>query len=143
MSSEYLHRAGRRLVLEVFNAGSLEMLDALVAPDFVDHALPEDVPPNRDGLKSMIAAFRQAFPDLEYTIEDQVAEGDKLAQRLVGRGTLKGEFMGMAPTGRTAVWQEMHIHRFDTNGLLVEHWDITDSMGMLVQLGLGNPAGAD
>lgn len=142
MSSEYLHRAGRRLVLEVFNAGSVGMLDALVAPDFVDHALPPDVPPNRHGLWSMITAFREAFPDLDYTIEDQIAEGDKVAQRLTGRGTMKGDFLGMAATGKTATWQEMHIHRFDEHGLLVEHWDVTDSLAMLAQLGLGNPAGA-
>ena len=141
MPSEILHRAGRRIVLEVFNAGSMEMLDALVAPDFVDHALPPGVPPNRDGLKQVVAAMRSAFPDLEYTIEDQIAEGEKLAQRLSGRGTMKGEFMGMPPTGKSAAWQEMHILRFDTNGLLAEHWDISNSLGMLVQLGLGKAPG--
>lgn len=88
----------------------------------------------------MIASLRAAFPDLEYSIEDQIAEGDTLAQRLTGRGTMKGEFMGMAPTGKTAAWQEFHFHRFDANGLLIEHWDMTDSLGMLVQLGLGSGA---
>ena len=141
METEYLHRAGRRIVLEVFNAGSVEMLEALISPDFVDHGLPPGVPPNREGLKSMIAALRVAFPDLEYTIEDQIAEGNKLAQRITGRGTMKGEFMGMQPTGKTAAWEEVHFHRFDANGQLVEHWDITDSLGMLIQLGLGRAPG--
>jgi predicted ester cyclase len=89
----------------------------------------------------MIPVLRQAFPDLEYTIEDQISEGDKVAQRLTARGTLKGEFMGMQPTGKTAVWQEMHWHRFDAGGLLVEHWDITDSLGMMLQLGVGPASG--
>jgi predicted ester cyclase len=142
MLIEQLHRAGRRIVLEVFNAGSPEMLEALVAPGFVDHALPPGMPPNRDGLKTMIASLRQAFPDLEYTIDDQIAEGDTLAQRLTGRGTMKGELMGMTPTGKSAAWQEMHFLRFDANGLLAEHWDLTDSLGMLVQLGLGSAGGA-
>jgi steroid delta-isomerase-like uncharacterized protein len=141
METEALHRAGKRIVLEVFNAGSVEMLEALVSPDFVDHALPPGVPANRGGLKSMIAALRTAFPDLEYTIEDQVAEGNKLAQRLTGRGTMRGKFMGMPPTGKTAAWEEMHFHRFDANGMLAEHWDITDSLAMLVQLGLGSAPG--
>ncbi|HET6846789.1 MAG TPA: ester cyclase, partial [Anaerolineales bacterium] len=108
--------------------------------DFVDHSLPPDVPPNREGLKSLIASMRGAFPDLEYSIDDQIAEGDRLSQRLTGRGTMKGAFLGMAPTGRTAAWQEFHFHRFDANGLLAEHWDLTDSLSMLVQLGLGNAA---
>ena len=139
MLSENLHRAGRRIVLEVFNAGSAEMLDALVGPDYVDHALPPGVAPTRDGLKSMIATMRSAFPDLEYTIEDQIAEGEKLAQRLSGRGTMQGEFMGMPPTGKSAAWEEMHILRFDPNGLLVEHWDISELTGNAGSAGPGKP----
>jgi predicted ester cyclase len=119
------------------------MLEALVSPNFVDHSLPPGVPPTRDGLKGAIAALRTAFPDLEYTIDDQIAEGNKLAQRLTGRGTMTGAFMGMPPTGKTAAWQEMHILDFDANGLLAEHWDVTDSLGMVVQLGLGNATGTD
>jgi predicted ester cyclase len=103
--------------------------------------LPPDAPPGREGLKTMVTALRQAFPDLEYSIDDQIAEGDKVAQRLTARGTLKGEFMGMQPTGKTASWQEFHWHRFDADGLLAEHWDITDSLAMLIQLGLGPAPG--
>jgi predicted ester cyclase len=134
VSTERNQKTARRIVVELFNAGGLDLVDTLFAADFVDHSLPPDIPPNREGFKSMIPILRQAFPDLQYTIEDQIAEGDKVAQRITGRGTLKGEFMGMQPTGRTAVWQEMHWHRFNTDGLLVEHWDITDSLGMLTQL---------
>ena len=141
MTTEHNRKAARRIVLEVFNAGGAEMIDALFAPGYVDHALPPQAPAGREGLKTMINVLRQAFPDLEYTIEDQIAEGDKVAQRLTGRGTLKGEFMGMQPTGKAAVWQEMHWHRFDASGLLVEHWDTTDSLGMLTQLGAGLPPG--
>ena len=134
MTPEENKKTARRIVLELFNAGRLELVEALFADDFVDHALPPEVPPTREGFKSMIPVLRQAFPDLEYTIEDQIAEGDKVAQRLMGRGTLKGEFMGLKPTGRTAVWQEMHWHRFGADGRLAEHWDTTDSMAMLMQL---------
>ena len=141
MSTEDNKKTARRIVLELFNAGNANLIDSLFSPDFVDHALPPEVSPTRDGFRSMIPILRQAFPDLEYTIEDQIAEGDKVAQRLTGRGTLKGEFMGMQPTGKTAIWQEMHWHRFDASGLLVEHWDTTDSLGMMMQLGAGPPPG--
>ena len=141
MGTEDNKKTARRIVLELFNAGNANLIDSLFSPDFVDHALPSEIPPTRDGFRSMIPVLRRAFPDIEYTIEDQIAEGDKVAQRLTGRGTLKGEFMGMQPTGKTAIWQEMHWHRFDASGLLVEHWDTTDSLGMLTQLGAGLPPG--
>ena len=98
------------------------------------------VPADRSGFKAMVSALRTAFPDLEYTIEDQVAEGDRVAQHLKGRGTMKGEFMGMPPTGKTAEWREMHFHRFNASGKVAEHWDITDEIGMMTQLGLGSTA---
>jgi steroid delta-isomerase-like uncharacterized protein len=141
MTADANRKIARRIVLELFNAGNLDIVDALFSADFVDHALPPEVPPTREGLRSMIPLLRRAFPDLEYTIDDQIAEGDKVAQRLTVRGTLKGEFMGMQPTGKTAVWQEMHWHRFDASGLLAEHWDTTDSLGMMMQLGVGAASG--
>jgi steroid delta-isomerase-like uncharacterized protein len=137
MTPEDNKKTARRIVVEIFSAGNMALIDELFAVDFVEHALPPGIPPNREGFKMMIPALRQAFPDLEYTIEDQLAEGDKVAQRLTGRGTMRGEFMGMPPTGKTAVWQEMHLHRFDSAGKLAEHWDSTDEIGMMTQLGLG------
>jgi steroid delta-isomerase-like uncharacterized protein len=137
MSMEDNKKTARRVVLELFNAGNVDLVDRLFAADFVDHALPPDVPPTRDGFRSMIPVLREAFPDLEYAIEGQVAEGDLVAQRLVGRGTMKGGFMGMQPTGRAAAWQEMHWHRFNAQGRLAEHWDVTDVAGMMAQLAPG------
>jgi len=134
MSIHENKRTARRLVMEVFNAGKAELVDALLAPNYVDHALPPDVPADRDGLTNTIHRLQQAFPDLEYSIEDQIAEGNKVAQRVTGRGTLKGEFMGMQPTNKTATWHEIHWYRFDVNGRVAEHWDVTDSLGMMMQL---------
>ena len=141
MSSEKNQKTTRRIVLEAFNAGRLELIDTLFAPDFVDHALPPDVPSNREGLKTILQNMRLAFPEIEYTIDDQIAEGDTVVQRLTARGTLKGEFMGMQPTGKTAVWQEMHWHRFNADGKVAEHWDVTDSLAMLSQLAADAPPG--
>jgi len=142
MTTEQNQKAARRIVLELFNAGKLDLVDALFAPNFVDHALPPDVPPNREGFRMMLPILHTAFPDLQYTIEDQLAEGDRVAQRLTARGSMQGEFMGMPPTGKTAVWQEIHWHHFDAEGRLLEHWQTSDDLGMLIQLGLApNPTG--
>ena len=88
---------------------------------------------------------RKAFPDLHYTVHDVIAEGDRVVQRATGRGTMKGEFQGMPPSGKSATWQEIHITRFE-GGKAVEHWGVIDQMAMLAQLGFveapGQPAAA-
>jgi steroid delta-isomerase-like uncharacterized protein len=136
MAAQENKAAARRLVLEVFRDHALSLVDEFVAEDFVDHSLPPDVPPNREGFRQVVGAMQRAFPDLSYTIENEVAEGDLVAQRLRGKGTLRGEFMGMPATGKSAVWQEMHLHRFNSEGKLAEHWGTSDDLGMLMQLGL-------
>jgi steroid delta-isomerase-like uncharacterized protein len=132
--------AARRLVLEVFRDHALSLIDELLSKDYVDHSLPPDVPPNREGLRQVVEAMQRAFPDISYTIENEVAEGDLVAQRLLGKGTLRGEFMGMPATGKSAVWQEMHLHRFASDGKLAEHWGTSDDLSMLMQLGLCPPS---
>ena len=136
MTSQANKAAARRLVLEVFRDHTLSLIDELVSEDYTDHTLPPDVATTREGLRQVLLAMQTAFPDLSYTIENEVAEGDLVAQRLLGKGTLRGEFMGMPATGKSAVWQEMHLHRFDSAGKLVEHWGTNDDLGMLIQLGL-------
>ena len=84
----------------------------------------------------MISAMQTAFPDLGYTIESEVAEGDLVAQRLIRKGTLRGEFMGMQATGKSAVWEETPLHRVNSDGELAEHWGTNDDLGMLIQLRL-------
>jgi steroid delta-isomerase-like uncharacterized protein len=140
MTAEDNKKTARRIVIEII-AGNVALIDELFAENYVDHALPPGVTPTRHGFKLVLSSLRTAFPDLQYSIEDQVAEGDRVAQRLVARGTMKGEFMGMPPTGKSAVWQEMHFFRFNANGKVTEHWDLTDEMGMMAQLGVGAPAG--
>ncbi len=136
MTAEENKKTARRIVVEVINGGNLELIDKLLAANFIEHAAPPDVGQGRDSFRAMIPMLRTAFPDLEYTIEDQIAEGDRVAQRIVGHGTMKGEFLGMAPTGKRAEWQEMHIHRFDSEGRLAEHWETSNELGMMAQLGL-------
>jgi steroid delta-isomerase-like uncharacterized protein len=136
MTTQDNKAAARRLVLEAFRDQGLSLIGELLAEDYVDHSLPPDIPPDREGLRQVIASMQTAFPDLTYTIENEVAEGDLVAQRLLGRGTLLREFMGMPATGKSAVWQEMHLHRFNAAGKVAEHWGTNDDLGMLTQLGL-------
>jgi predicted ester cyclase len=79
--------------------------------------------------------LRGAFPDLHLTVEDVVAEGEKVVVRTTARGTMKGDFLGMKPTGKTATWTEIHIGRY-AGGKVAEHWATIDQLGMLQQLGL-------
>jgi predicted ester cyclase len=141
MDAASMKKSAHRLVVDGINKGDLSVIDEVLAPNYVEHALPPGMPPTRDGFKMFITAFRQAFPDFSYTIEDELADGDKVVHRLTGKGTMKGDFQGMKASGKTATWQEMHIGRLDASGKLVEHWATVDQLGMLAQLGFGPQGG--
>jgi len=125
----------RAIPEKVINTGDFAAASQYCIPDFVDHAAPPGFPPGVAGLTAFFTMLRAAFPDLHYTVEDEIAEGDKVTQRVTARGTMKGEFLGMKPTGKTATWSEIHIARL-ANGKVVEHWATVDQLGMLQQLGL-------
>ncbi len=140
MTTEANKATARRFADEVLNRGNLALIDELVAPDFVDHSAPPGVPPNRDAAKTFFATLRAAFPDLHVTIDDVIAEGDKVVLRSTAHGTMKGEFAGMPPSGKSATWASVDILRF-ANGKQVEHWGVQDQLSMLQQLGLAEPPG--
>ena len=143
MTTEANKVSAQRMVDEVVNTGNFALIDELLAPDFINHDVPPGVSPTREGTKALIAMLREAFPDLHATVEDVVAEGDKVVQRTTARGTMTGAMMGMPPSGKSATWQQIHILRF-ANGKQVEHWAVIDQLGMLQQLGFaaapGRPA---
>ena len=90
----------RRIPLEAFNEGKVEIVDEVLAADFIEHgSLPPGVPQGRDGLKALIKGLKAAFPDMRYTVIREVSEGDMLVQHMRASGTMKGEFAGMKPTG--------------------------------------------
>jgi predicted ester cyclase len=111
------------------------VIDDLIADDFVEHSLPPGSPAGKEGLKQVLTNLRNTFPDFSYTIEDEIAEGDRVVQRLTGRGTMQGELQGMPPTGKQAAWQEIHIARY-RDGKAFEHWATIDQLGMMQQLSL-------
>ena len=125
----------RRLVEEAFNEGKLEVVDELAAPGIVsyDSALPEPLV-GIDATKASIAAYRDAFPDLKLTVEEQIAEGDLVVTRWTARGTHQGELMGMAPTGKEATVTGITIDRLE-NGRIAESRTNWDSLGLMQQLG--------
>lgn len=127
--------------LEAINLGDFSLLESLVAADGLDHAVPPGMPPTRASALQFLRMFREAFPDLHYTAEDVIAEGDRVVQRSVARGTMKGNFLGMPATGKTATWDEVHILRI-AGDKIVEHWASVDQLGMLQQLGLVPVPGA-
>lgn len=125
-----------RIPNEMFNQGNMAAADDFVAADYVEHApLPTGLPSGLPGLKLFVTALRAAFPDFLYTVEDIIAEGDKVVIRLTARGTQEGEFAGMPATGKQATWSEIHISGM-AGGKLVEHWVVQDRLGMLQQLGV-------
>jgi steroid delta-isomerase-like uncharacterized protein len=134
MSTE-MNKSTTRRIIDVFNGGNLAGLDELFAENFHDHASSPGISPDLSGIKQFFTALRAAFPDFCYTVEDEIAEGDKVFIRLTGRGTMKGELLGMPATGKSASWSEIHEGRYE-NGKLVEHWANVDQLGMLQQLGL-------
>ena len=136
MSAEENKRIVRHLFEEAMNRGNLGVVDEVVAPDYVDHdpANPSDLPPGPEGLKQLMSGYRSAFPDVEMTIEDQIAEGDKVVTRWTARGTHQGDLMGIAPTGKQATITGIFVDRL-ANGKLVESWANWDTFGMLQQLG--------
>jgi steroid delta-isomerase-like uncharacterized protein len=144
MGTEQNKAASRRFLEEVMNKGNVEVIAELSAPNFVDHSLPPGVPSGVDGFKGFVRAYRAAFPDLHYTIDDEIADGDKVVQRVTARGTMEGDFQGMPASHKSATWEEIHIIRFQ-DGKAVEHWGIVDQLAMLAQLGFveapGQPAG--
>jgi len=124
-----------RIPLEIFNKDNFGLIDELFSPDFVEHFVQPGVPATRAGFKQTAIALKKAFPDLRYVVEDYLETGDRFVHRVTGSGTMKGEFMGIAPTGKNALWTEIHIGRI-ANGRVTEHWAVIDQLGMLVQLGI-------
>lgn len=140
MSVEANKASAKRFVDEVVNKGNLALIDELVAPDFVDHSDVPGAPNTRDGVKVIIGMLREAFPDLHATVEDVIAEGDKVVQRTTAHGTMTGPMMGMPPSGKSATWNQVHIIRF-RDGKEVEHWAVVDQLGLLQQLGFAEAPG--
>jgi predicted ester cyclase len=125
----------RRFVDEVQSKGNADLIDEICSAEFVNHSAPPGIPTDCEGIKIVTAMFRGAFPDSYFTVEDMVAEGDKVATRKTFHGTHGGEFMGIPPSGRTVTIGLIDIVRI-SEGRVVEHWSMGDNLGMMRQLGV-------
>ena len=125
----------RRFVEEVQNSKDEAAYDELDHPDFVNLSAPPGVPSDRDGGKVYLWSLFNAFPDSQWTIDDMVAEGDRVATKKTMRGTHTGEFAGIPATGRTVTLQYVDILRL-RDGKIVEHWLSMDSLSFMQQLGV-------
>jgi predicted ester cyclase len=125
----------RRVVEEIFVAGNFDVAGELVDASYMGHdvASPEPVR-GPEGLKQQAKGYRDAFPDLQLTIEDQIAEGDKVCTRWTASGTHRGDLFGISPTGKQTTIGGITIDRF-MGGKIVESWDNWDALGLMQQLG--------
>lgn len=136
MSVEDNMALARRFYSEVVNGGNLDLIDELVSEDFVDHeALPGMPTTGPESPKATFSMFFAAFPDLQMTVDDMFADGDKVVARATMSGTHKGEFMGIPPTNKGFKVQAIDIGEFH-DGKMTEHWGVTDQAAMMEQLGL-------
>jgi steroid delta-isomerase-like uncharacterized protein len=135
MSAEENKALARRAWEEIFNQRNLDALDEFYAADAVWHQPDQDLQ-GLEEVKQWLARPFEAFPDLNVTIEDVIAEGDKVVIRYTSRGTHQGETGGLGPpTGRQIELEGIAIQRFEGDKI-VEFWDRFDSLSLLQQLGL-------
>jgi len=128
--------ANKLLVLRYFdaiNSGNYDRLDEIIADDYLQHYL--GVPPGREMAKRLLKAFRAAFPDVRFFVDQEIVEGDKVVARSTTHGTHRGEYLGHPPTNRSFRVTGIDIFRV-AQGQLVEHWAEFDTLGMLTQLAL-------
>ncbi len=135
MSAEENKEVMRRF-WEGVNNGDMSVMDELAAPDVVIHfaGLPEPVR-GIEAWKQMAQTYYSAFPDLQETQEDAIAEGDRVAARVSWRATHQGELMGIPPTGKQVTVTGMRIFRL-AGGKIVEEWGVDDALGLMQQLGV-------
>jgi steroid delta-isomerase-like uncharacterized protein len=134
MSTEQ-NKAMLKRIFSELNKGNFNVIDELFAEDFVDRYPAPGETPNKEGFKQFLSGTHKSFPDWRWSLEDILAEGDKVAYRFTMHGTDKGGYIGLPPTGKKVSFAGIGILRF-ANGKVLERWTIADSMTLLHQLGL-------
>ncbi len=135
MSVEQNKALDRRWYEEVWNQGNVASYEELASPDLVAHGTPPGITPDFEGIKQAISIHRTGYPDMHFEIEDQLAEGDKVATRSTLTGTHRGEWVGIPPTGKRVSIEVITIQRW-WGGKMVEAWLAMDMLGWMQQLGV-------
>ena len=127
-------RLVRRFVQEFKNKANHGIVDELFSPRFEHHFKDPRLPRGREGMKALGGVVVKGFPDVQATIEDLLAEGNKVVERTTARATHKGEFNGVLATGNKVGWSEIHIYRIE-GGKVAELWSEIDFLGIMLQIG--------
>ena len=136
MSPEELKTRARRIVEETLNQGDLAVATELISPDCVHHVPGGQPAPGLAGLIGWLALTQRIFPDFHAIVEDEIAEGDRVVQRITCYGTHQGEFCGVRPTGEQVAFSSIEINRAGADGKFTEHWSSADLLGVLHRLGV-------
>jgi steroid delta-isomerase-like uncharacterized protein len=120
---------------EVKNKHNLGAIDELLSPNFVNYTEIPGFASTREGIKDFFAYFVKAFPDLACTINDTIAEGNRVVDYFTFEGTHQGEFMGIPASGKRIKYNGMHIFAFE-DGKISGHWNVLDLLTMMMQLGV-------
>lgn len=142
MSIEANKAVARRFYEEVFNKGAVDAIEELAAANYEEHDPLPGQGAGRDGLRDRVTMLIDAFHP-EFTVEDAIAEDDRVVVRWTNTGVHVGAFLGIPPTERTVTIAGIDIYRLQ-DGKLAEHWHVVDQLSMLIQMGIvalpGGPA---
>jgi steroid delta-isomerase-like uncharacterized protein len=133
-SSDAAKAVVRRNTEEVQGGGNFEVFDELFADDFLDHTPQPGRTPDKDGARQLYKLLRTAFPDFHADIHWQLADGDRVTTYKTYHGTHRGEFLGVAPTGRKIQFETVDVMRV-RNGKIAEHWGVANLFSLMQQLG--------
>jgi predicted ester cyclase len=142
MSTEESKAIVGRGIHEIFTTGNLDVMDELFDDDYTFQSGPLGTPRDRASLKMWFGYFRNAFPDLQSTTEDLVAEGESVFARVVLRGTHKGPLWAFEPTGKQMTMHGIHLFKV-RDGKILDHWLVENRVAMMMQLGLAPPPKAE
>ena len=132
--SEAAKAVVRRNTEEVQGGGNFEVFEELFADDFLDHTPQPGRTPDKDGARQLYKILRTAFPDFHADIHWQLADGDRVTTYKTYHGTHRGEFLGVAPTGRQIQFETVDVMRV-RNGKITEHWGVANIFSLMQQLG--------
>src|SRR5215213_11379824 len=125
----------KRMIEEAFNAGDLSIIDEVVAPNYVLHGAPPNMPQGPDAIRATVQTFRNAFPDLKIELQELLAEGDKVSARSVMHGTHDGVLFGIAPTHKKVAVDGLTMVTV-RDGRVQESWVKNDTLQLFQQLGV-------
>ncbi len=123
----------QRLYNEYFDKWNLTVVDELIAPNFICHAIPPELPKGPQGFNQFYAWLRSAFPDIRFTVNDLIAENDKVVVRWTWHCTHTGNYIEIPPTGKKISVDGIAIYRIE-NDKIVERWVQLDINGMMKQM---------